>query len=172
MANGEGTTETDAQIEAATRGFRLTRTVLRIRNPEVSIAFYSRVLGFHVIHKYDLPELKYSIYVLAHDQRPPESPGERAAWLFGRRGLLELRHNWENDTGGRSDEGGALQPFGHMAIHVPDVHAACARFQRLGVPLIKRPQDGVIHGIALIKDPDGYVIEIVSPHSLAEAIKG
>lgn len=43
---------------------------------------------------------------------------------------------------------------------VPDVEAACARFEKLGVNFVKRPNDGSMKGIAFITDPDGYWIEI------------
>jgi len=46
---------------------------------------------------------------------------------------------------------------------VPDVEAACARFERLGVPFQKRLTDGRMKDIAFIKDPDGYWVEILQP---------
>lgn len=42
-----------------------------------------------------------------------------------------------------------------------DVAAACARFERLGVPFKKRLTDGKMKEIAFILDPDGYWIEVV-----------
>jgi lactoylglutathione lyase len=49
---------------------------------------------------------------------------------------------------------------------VPDVYAACERFEELGVPFVKRPDDGKMKGLAFVKDPDGYWIEILSPQGL------
>ena len=43
---------------------------------------------------------------------------------------------------------------------VPDVYKACERFEKFGVPFVKRPDDGKMKGLAFIKDPDGYWIEI------------
>ncbi|KAL8259907.1 hypothetical protein R6Q59_027860, partial [Mikania micrantha] len=37
---------------------------------------------------------------------------------------------------------------------------ACKRFESLNVPFVKKPDDGKMKGIAFIKDPDGYWIEI------------
>lgn len=34
---------------------------------------------------------------------------------------------------------------------------------RLGVEFVKRPDDGKMKGLAFIKDPDGYWIEILNP---------
>ena len=45
----------------------------------------------------------------------------------------------------------------------PDVEAACARFEQLGVAFQKRLTDGRMKNIAFIKDPDGYWVEILQP---------
>ena len=50
---------------------------------------------------------------------------------------------------------------------MPDVDAACQRFEQLGVEFVKRPNDGSMKGLAFIKDPDGYWIEILSPKGLS-----
>ena len=47
-------------------------------------------------------------------------------------------------------------------IAVPDVYAACERFEKLGVDFQKRPSDGSMKGIAFVKDPDGYWIEVLN----------
>lgn len=53
-----------------------------------------------------------------------------------------------------------------------DVNEACANFERLGVEFVKKPQDGKMKGIAFIKDPDGYWIEIFSPRTIANIAMG
>jgi lactoylglutathione lyase len=79
-------------------------------------------------------------------------------------GILELTHNHGTETldatpyhSGNSEPRG----FGHIAITVADVEAACARFERLGVTFKKRLTDGKMRNIAFILDPDGYWIEVV-----------
>ncbi len=54
--------------------------------------------------------------------------------------------------------------------HVRALDAACARFEELGVEFVKRPNDGAMKGIAFIKDPDGYWIEIFSGADLKRLI--
>jgi len=55
---------------------------------------------------------------------------------------------------------------------VPDVYAACERFDELGVEYVKRPDEGNMKGLAFIKDPDGYWIEILSGGGLRDLILG
>jgi len=50
--------------------------------------------------------------------------------------------------------------FGHLGISVPDVYEACARFKELGAVLHKSPNSGGMKGLAFVKDPDGYLVEV------------
>ncbi len=80
--------------------------------------------------------------------------------LFPSPGVLELTHNHgtESDASFAGYASGNDEPgkgYGHIAITVDDVQAACARFEALGVPFKKRLTDGVMKNIAFIKDPDG-----------------
>ncbi len=160
--------------DPATAGYRLNQTMLRIRDPEASVRFYQEVLGFTLIEKLDFPEMKFSLYFLAllnEGETVPDDLAERARFTFSRETTLELTHNWgtESDPNFAGYHNGNADPrgFGHLGISVPDVDAACARFESLGVEFVKRPNDGQMKGLAFIKDPDGYWIEILSPNGMA-----
>lgn len=156
-----------------TDGFVMNQTMLRVRDPKVSVAFYQDVLGMTLLDRYDFEGMQFSLYFmgyLAPGESIPSDKGERAQWVFGRPALIELTHNWgsESDPAFAGYHNGNSDPrgFGHIGISVPDVNAASARFESLGVEFVKRPDDGKMKGIAFIKDPDGYWIEILSPQSL------
>jgi lactoylglutathione lyase len=158
----------------ATRGFVMNQTMLRVRTPTASVAFYRDVLGMTLLQRFDFAELKFSLYFMAYlrpeDGPLPENTTERARFLANQRATIELTHNWgtEADPTFTGYHHGNSEPrgFGHIGITVPDVYAACERFERLGVPFVKRPDEGKLKGIAFIKDPDGYWIEILSAEAM------
>jgi lactoylglutathione lyase len=165
--------ELQGTVDPATRDFVFTQTMLRVKDPAVSIDFYGRVLGMTLVRKLHFPEMKFSLYFLAYlrpgDPKVPQDPTERTAWAFTQRAMLELTHNWgtESDPSFSGYHNGNSDPrgFGHIGISVPDVGAACTRFEQLGVKFVKRPQDGKMREIAFVQDPDGYWIEILSAAS-------
>jgi len=155
--------------DADTCGFVFNHTMLRVKDPQRSLDFYTRVLGFTLARKVDFAEAGFSLYflVLTEDAAAiPDGDAARKQWLARQSGVLELTHNYGTETqagaiyhDGNSDPRG----FGHICISVPDVIAACARFERLGVAFQKRLSDGRMRELAFIKDPDGYWIEIIQP---------
>ena len=83
--------------DSATAGFVMNQTMLRVRDPDMSVAFYRDVLGMTELARYDFEEMQFSLYFmgyLADDEQIPEEVGERAEWLFARPALVELTHNW------------------------------------------------------------------------------
>lgn len=70
---------------------------------------------------------------------------------------IELTHNWDTDhyelgTG-----------FGHIALEVEDAAAYCAAVKQRGGEVV-REAGAMKHGttvIAFLRDPDGYLIELI-----------
>ena len=154
--------------------FVLNQTMLRIKDPEKSVAFYQDVLGMVLIDKFDFPDMSFSLYFMGYPAETiPEGPAERTKWLFEQPALLELTHNYGTEIedefsyhNGNDDPRG----FGHIGVSVPDVYKACERFEEMGVEFVKRPDDGNMKGLAFIRDPDGYWIEILSSSGLRDLI--
>ena len=170
------TTETQPGVcvspSAASNGFVLNHSMLRVKDPERALDFYTRIMGMQLLRKLDFPEMNFSLYFL---HRPnvgdavPDNAGERTAWMFAQRGILELTHNWgtEADAAFAYHDGNAKpQGFGHICFSVPDLDAAVAWFDANQVAYVKRPDAGKMKDVAFIKDPDGYWIEIVEPARL------
>lgn len=161
-------------VPAATRGFVLNHSMLRVKDPAVALAFYTGVLGMQVLRKLDFPEMKFSLYFLARlddaVSQVPEDAGARTVWTFRQHGLLELTHNWgtEDQPGFKYHDGNAQpQGFGHICFSVPDLDDAVAWFDENQVHFVKRPDQGKMRDVAFIQDPDGYWIEIVQADRLA-----
>ncbi|MCE4352527.1 lactoylglutathione lyase [Xanthomonas hortorum] len=158
---------------AETGGFVFNHTMLRVKDAQSSLDFYTRVLGFRLLDARDFADAKFSLYFLAllpQDTAIPEEDTERRLWMAGIPGVLELTHNHGTETqDGPVYHDGNSEPrgFGHICISVPDIHAACARFDALDVPYQKRLEDGRMKHLAFIKDPDGYWVEIISNTPLA-----
>ncbi|KAJ2896054.1 Lactoylglutathione lyase [Coemansia aciculifera] len=146
--------------------YRYNHTMYRVKDPRVSIKFYTEVLGMTLLEEHHSNEAKFSLYFVGY-----KDPASSGLVRLARQGLLELTHNHgtEDDASfayntGNGDGGG----YGHIAITVDDLHAACKRFDNMGVKFIKRPEDGRMKHIAFIADPDGYRVEILENPMLKE----
>ncbi|CAJ1946301.1 unnamed protein product [Cylindrotheca closterium] len=146
------------------------QTMLRIKNPEKSIPFYTDLLGFTLIDKLDFPQYKFSLYFLTtlpEGEKYELTPGTQEAhdYLWSMEGVaLELTHNHgtEDDAefsyhNGNKDKDG----FGHIAVNTDDVYAMSAKLEAAGCSFKKKPDEGRMKGLAFVYDPDGYWVEIV-----------
>ncbi len=157
---------------AGSSGTRLNHSMLRVKNPQASLRFYTGTLGMRLLRKLDFPEMKFSLYFLGYveeGEQIPRDDGERTAWTFSRQGVLELTHNWGTETqDGAVYHNGNGEPrgFGHICVSVTDLKATVERLDAHGVKFVKRPEAGSMKDIAFIEDPDGYWIEVVEPGKL------
>ncbi|EAW06595.1 lactoylglutathione lyase GLO1 [Aspergillus clavatus NRRL 1] len=141
--------------------YKLNHTMIRVKDPKRSVEFY-KFLGFNQIQQLDFPENKFSLYFLAYNG-PHSLQGDRH-WT-DRNAVLELTHNYgtENDPNYTINNGN-VEPhrgFGHIAISVDNIEAACKRLEDAGYPFQKKLTEGRMKNIAFAKDPDGYWVEII-----------
>ncbi len=119
-------------------------TMLRVGNLERSIEFYTNVIGMKLLRRSENPEYKYSLAFLGFEANPQQAE-------------LELTYNHGVD----SYEMGTA--YGHIAIGVPDAHAACDAVKKAGGNVTREagPVKGGTTVIAFVQDPDGYKIELI-----------
>ncbi len=126
-------------------GFRFLHTMIRVKDLEKSLDFYTRLMGMKVLRNKDYPTGEFTLAFVGYDE---EENGT----------VVELTHNW-----GQEDNYDLGNGFGHLAIGVPDIYGTCEILEKEGVP-IPRPPGPMKHGgrcIAFIEDPDGYKIELI-----------
>ena len=124
---------------------RLLHTMLRVGDLDASIRFYTDVLGMELLRRKDFPDGRFTLAFLGY--------GDESANT-----VLELTHNWDTSTYNLGDA------YGHIAIGVEDVYAACERIRRSGGKVVREPGP-MKHGstvLAFVEDPDGYKIELLS----------
>jgi lactoylglutathione lyase len=118
--------------------------MLRVGDLQRSIDFYTRVLGMKLLRTTERPEQKYSLAFVGYGANPEHAE-------------IELTYNHGVD---RYDLGTG---YGHIALGVPDVYAACEKIRAGGGSITREP--GPVKGgttvIAFVTDPDGYKIELI-----------
>ncbi|MSO92139.1 MAG: lactoylglutathione lyase [Rhodospirillales bacterium] len=125
--------------------YRLLHTMIRVRDLDKSLDFYTRLLGMKQLRKRDYPDGKFTLAFVGYGSETDNT-------------VVELTHNW-----GREEPYDLGTAFGHLAIAVPEIYKACDRLKTEGVK-ITRPPGPMKHGttvIAFVEDPDGYKIELI-----------
>ncbi|KAJ2976188.1 hypothetical protein NQ176_g5096 [Zarea fungicola] len=144
-----------------TSKYKLNHSMIRVKDPKKSVKFYE-FLGMKVIETIRNPENKFDLYFLAYDAPGAASAG---AVRSDREGLIELTHNYgTEDDPTYKVVNGNTEPhrgFGHVAISVDNIQAACKRLEDEGYQFKKKLTDGSMRDIAFALDPDGYWVEII-----------
>lgn len=131
--------------------FRVMHTMVRVKDLEKSIDFYTRLLGMRLLRKMDFPEGKFTLAFVGYG--PEESHA-----------VIELTHNWDQDKAYDLGTG-----YGHIALGVRNIYSICEELQASGAR-IPRPAGPMKHGaavIAFVEDPDGYKIELIDLDKLS-----
>ncbi len=59
----------------------MNQTMLRIKDPERSVAFYNEVLGMHLLERFDFAEMQFSLYFIGYPTGPvPEAVYQTCYW--------------------------------------------------------------------------------------------
>ena len=118
--------------------------MLRVKNLEETIQFYTQHFHMKLLRRNDYPEGKFTLAFMGYGDESQET-------------VLEFTHNWGVDT---YDIGTA---YGHIAIGVSDIYATCDTIRQNGGTIIREPGP-MKHGttiLAFIEDPNGYKIELL-----------
>jgi lactoylglutathione lyase len=127
---------------------RILHTMLRVGDLERSLKFYCDTLGMTLIRRKDYPGGKFTLAFVGYGDESEQA-------------VIELTHNWE--TSGYTIGDG----FGHIALGVADIYAACDLIRQRGGVVTREPGP-MKHGttvIAFVQDPDGYKIELIQTGS-------
>ncbi len=113
-------------------------TMVRVNDLEESLDFYCNKLGLREVERYDNPEGRFTMVMLA-------APGDEEA-------QVELTYNYD------PEEFGGARNFGHLAYRVDDIYETCQALMDAGVTINRPPRDG---HMAFIRSPDNVSIELL-----------
>jgi lactoylglutathione lyase len=123
---------------------RLLHTMLRVRDLDETIRFYTEMFGMKLLRRKDYPEGRFTLAFVGYGDESEQT-------------VLEFTHNWDT---GDYDLGNA---YGHVALGVGDIYATCERLRERGARITREPGP-MKHGttvIAFVEDPDGYKVELI-----------
>ena len=129
-------------------------TMVRVKDLDKSLDFYCNALGLVETRRYESEQGRFTLIFLS-------APGDLDRAKTDQAPLVELTYNWD-----QSEPYDLGNGWGHMALEVSDVYAACEKLAEAGVNITRAPGP-MKHGtrvIAFIEDPDGYKIELIQPN--------
>ena len=149
----------------------LSQTMIRVKDPAVSLPFYAQLLGMELVAEKHFEDAAFSLFFLAQmDEQEKaimaevDDPASDEAFAAMKKlwsPVLEL--TWNHGTESDADfsynpgESGAYG-FGQTSFIVDDLEAAAAQFEALGTPVTRI--DG-IDWLVFLTDPDGYSVELL-----------
>lgn len=124
---------------------RYLHTMVRVKDLDASLTFYTALLGLQEIRRYENEKGRFTLVFLAASDDLEAARANLAP-------CIELTYNWdtENYQGGRN--------FGHLAYEVDDIYAFCQNLMDHGVTINRPPRDG---HMAFVRSPDGISFEIL-----------
>lgn len=124
---------------------RYLHTMVRIKDLDASMDFYTRIFGLKEVRRIENDKGRFTLIFLA-------APEDVDAGTEKKAPLLELTYNWDTEDydGGRN--------FGHLAYEVDNIYDFCQDLMDKGVTINRPPRDG---NMAFVKSPDGISIELL-----------
>jgi len=113
-------------------------TMVRVADLDASMDFYCNKLGLEEVARYDYPEDRFTLVMLA-------APGDHDA-------QVELTYNYD------PEEMGGGRNFGHLAYAVSNIYETCQKLMDAGVTINRPPRDG---RMAFIRSPDNVSVELL-----------
>ena len=101
--------------------YRLAHTMIRVRDLEKSLDFYTRILGMQVLRQKEYPGGRFTNTFVGYG---PEETHP----------AIELTYNWDQEVPYDMGNG-----WGHVALEVPDVYGACEALQEAGANITRPP---------------------------------
>ena len=124
---------------------RILHTMLRVKNLEASIEFYTQNLGMNLLRRQDFETGRFTLAFVGYGLEESDP-------------VIELTFNWDQEIAYDIGTG-----YGHIALGVPDIYSTCRQLRESGARIIREPGP-MKHGktvIAFIEDPDGYQLELI-----------
>lgn len=131
--------------------FRFDHIMIRVLNLDTSLDFYTRILGMKVLRHTEYPEGRFTNVFIGYG---PENETT----------TIELTYNWD-----QAEPYEVGRVYGHIALNVTNVQEAVSYLEKEGV-VIRSKAKPMSHGtrmLAFVQDPNGYVIELNEPLSVA-----
>jgi lactoylglutathione lyase len=152
---------TDPQV------YRMHHTLLRVKDLDASIKFYTDVMGMDLRQSPDSTGLGRNLCFLGYGHSATSDFADGASPFTTCEGLLGLaceEKPTEQDWGSDHDGNAGPQGFGHIAISVDCLEAACEQLDGKGVRWQKRLLEGYFR-IAFVLDPDDHVRHFLLLHN-------
>ncbi|MDE0371771.1 MAG: VOC family protein, partial [Rhodospirillales bacterium] len=99
----------------------MLHTMIRVRDLERSLAFYTGALGMQVLRRQDFPSGRFTLAFVGYGPEEAHT-------------VLELTHNWDQE-----EDYAKGDAWGHIALGVPDIYGTCERLEAEGIRIPRPP---------------------------------
>ena len=126
--------------------FRLLHTMLRVRDMDGMIVFYTDILGMSVLRRFEVESKRETLCFLGYGDENVDT-------------AVELCREWDRKDAYQV----AGQGYGHFALGTPNIYEVFEQFRMHGVSIVQEPKAVRTGGavIGFIADPEGYQIEVI-----------